>query len=147
MRPIVCDASVLIKWFVDEPGPDRAAARSILEAVEARRNAARLHELAYQEVGNILMVKRRWGSEDVERVMRLLRALTGTPQRLGPPALADAVHLAGSRGLTVYDATYWALARSLDGVLVTCDHELLAAGAGESPQDLCGRLGLSPTDD
>jgi predicted nucleic acid-binding protein len=73
-----------------------------------------------------------------------LRTLTGTPLRLGPAQLADAVSLAERSRLTVYDAAYWALARTLEFELLTTDRELLAASAGVTPAQLVDRLGLDP---
>lgn len=142
MTAIVCDASVLVKWFVDEPGPDLAPARALLAAVESDRASVCVHELAYLEIGNVLAVKRGWGADRIERVMRVLRVVTGTPEGLDPPALADTVRLSAAHGLTVYDASYWALARRLDASLVTADQALLAAEAGETPASICKRLGF-----
>lgn len=101
-----------------------------------------ISELAFLETGNVLAVKRAWSGDRVERVMRVLRVLAGRPERLDPPALADAVRLSVAHRLTLYDASYWALARSLGATLVTADRKLLAAGAGEAPAQLCARLDL-----
>lgn len=103
-------------------------------------------DLTYYELGNFMARRARWNGSRIAARLADLAALLGSPLRPQAPELADAAGLAAGHGLSFYDATYWAVARSLDAALLTSDGELLAAGAGESPAALCERLELTPGD-
>jgi predicted nucleic acid-binding protein len=139
---VICDTSVAVTWFHAAGEQEVDEARAIASAI-GDRVAVRVPDLIYLELGNVLLLKKRTAPGRVARVLGQLRVLTGVPLRIGPPELVDTLDLAARHRLTVYDASYWALARSTEFSLLTTDRELLAAGAGETPAQLCERLGLS----
>ncbi|MGE0461277.1 MAG: type II toxin-antitoxin system VapC family toxin [Vicinamibacterales bacterium] len=117
MSVLVVDASVVIKWFLPEVHGE--AARRLLAAPHQYLAP----DLLFPEVGNVIWKKIRRGEltpRDGQRLAADLAtvAVEAVASRV---LLSDAVALAVATGLTVYDATYLALAVRLDTVLVTAD--------------------------
>ncbi len=116
------DASVVVKWYV--PEADSAQARGVLTL----GYQLLAPDLLLPEVGNILWKKVSRGqltAPDAELQLQLF--LTGAPVTLRPSAqLAEpALRIATSRGLTMYDALYVALALEDGCSLVTTDQRLI----------------------
>lgn len=112
------DASVLVKWFVQEEGRDRAM--TILQEVAARPRAFALPALAWYEATHVLL---RVSPEIEATARRLERVL-----HLGIPCFSAtaerctrAMRLAGELGLSGHDAHYVVLADELRGCWVTFD--------------------------
>jgi predicted nucleic acid-binding protein len=120
----IFDASVFVRGLADsEPAAASWVARAI-DDVEVG-----VPDLVFAEVGNALAGYVRASRltpsdalESLELVVRLPSRVTAL-RELAPAAL----RLALSRGLTVYDACYAALAEAEGAVLVTADQELAAA--------------------
>ena len=127
---VVPDASVLLKWVLPgEDEPDTGAARSLREEAVAGTIALVVPQLWIYEVGNTLA--RRFP----ERAGALLTSLVDfqlAETRLDARWRKQAVSLAGTYGVTFYDAAYHATALVHDGVFVTADERYVrrAAGAG-----------------
>jgi predicted nucleic acid-binding protein len=127
----VIDASVGIKFFLEEDSTDRADA---LFAQLAADPPARFYvpDLFYLECGNILWKHcRRFGypvAQAREAVADLhALALTSAP---GKDLLPSAVDIAVEHGITVYAASYVALGASLQLPVVTADEKLVRTLAG-----------------
>jgi predicted nucleic acid-binding protein len=123
-RKWVVDASVVVKWYVPEPGSEAAS--------ELMRSGATLlapdHVLA--EVGNVLWKKvrrRELAAEDATDFAD--RVATGLPAtlRASQPLLRDAVEVATAYDRTVYDALYVALAVTEGAIMLTADERLIHA--------------------
>lgn len=138
---VVCDASVVIPWFHAE-GESQVAESRAIAAARGSSVVIRGPDLLRWEVGNVLLRKMGVGADRAQAVLDRLHVITGPPVLLDAEVIGDAVRLAATHGLSLYDASYWALARATGSVLVTLDGELLAAGAGVTPAVLCERLGL-----
>jgi predicted nucleic acid-binding protein len=125
--PLVVDASVAVKWVLPEPDSDRAL-RLILGGDLAAPDLLRL------EVANVLWqhVRRRTiSSGQARRGWRVFSVIPVALRQMG--VLVDAaLDLAIRYGITVYDATYLALALALDCPIVTADTRLLAVGASRA---------------
>ncbi|MBI4365904.1 MAG: type II toxin-antitoxin system VapC family toxin [Deltaproteobacteria bacterium] len=127
MTPIVLDCSVLLKWFFEEHGT--AAALGIRDRVAARRVEAWIPALAVAEFANVVWHKSERGeidhaiaraqAEDFLRLPLLRMAF----EQLALPALRLALDL----HITVYDASYVALAHHLRAPLITADRRLAKA--------------------
>ncbi len=125
---LVIDASIALAWcFADEASPlaDRVLQRLGIEEAVAPG-------LWAFEVANGLLSaerRRRIQAEELPRLHALLGAL---PIRLENLSLSDALgdvrELARSLGLSVYDASYVALALRRGATLATADQRLRAAG-------------------
>lgn len=115
----VVDASVVIKWVVDEP--DAVVAREI--ALDGAQLIAPSHLMA--EVGRGLLRSKRAGIlsvADAERALRGLQKIVALEplERLALLAFT----IADNASVTIYDALYVALAEQADDVLVTADRRL-----------------------
>jgi predicted nucleic acid-binding protein len=128
MTPHVVDASVVIKWFIDE-----------LHAETARR----LQEDQYQlfapdllwvECGNILWKKVRRGELTPDEARLIWGGLEQQPISTFPsrPLLDLALEVALDTSRTVYDSCYLAVAMLLGCQLVTADRKLFNALQGGS---------------
>jgi predicted nucleic acid-binding protein len=117
----VVDASVAIKWFVDEP--DSA------EAVAVLRHPISAPDLLAPECANILWKKVRRGELRVDEAETIALALEGAIVTLHPtrPYLATATRIACDLGRAAYDCFYLALAERLQQPLVTADRRLVDA--------------------
>lgn len=133
---IVCDASVVLKWFHAEGEEEVGPARTLLELHRRRTVALSVLDLTAYEVGNVL-VRGRPGL-DPEQVIAVIEALAVICPRIAltPAEFSDAVALAREHVLTVYDAAYAAAARARRAQLATLDRALLAAGLGRRPSEI-----------
>jgi predicted nucleic acid-binding protein len=121
---LVVDASVVIKWHVDEIHAD--AARRLL-ADDAP--AMHVPELMFPEVGNILWKKTRRGELTEAHARRIAHLITRAPLDVHPsaPLLEAALEIATNTGRTVYDSMYLAVAVRLQCRLMTADEKLYNA--------------------
>jgi predicted nucleic acid-binding protein len=133
---VVSDANVVLKWFHEEDEEEVDAARALLEAHKERKIALSVLDLTAYEVGNALMRGRAGAS--AEQAATVLEALVEIcpAVRPGPEEIRKASHLAELHELTLYDATYAAVAQSRSAELVTLDRALLVAELGRRPSEL-----------
>ncbi|HYU61167.1 MAG TPA: type II toxin-antitoxin system VapC family toxin [Solirubrobacterales bacterium] len=143
MTRLVCDANVALKWFHSDGEPQVQEARALAVAAGDGVLELSVLDLTYFEVGNALASKLRWAASRIAALLSQLPAITGEPLRLSLGEMFVTADLAVSHGLSFYDASYWAAARSVEADLATLDSALLAVGAGETPARLCERLGLA----
>ena len=120
---VVVDASVALKWVLDEPGSDFAMA---LRTEELAAPAFWLVECA-----NALWTWTVRGSLDSEEALIRFAELSSAPVSLSPPEadIQEALRLAMELGHPVYDCMYLACALRLDAYVVTDDRRFLAAAA------------------
>ena len=115
---VVLDASVAIKWFVDEEGSDRALL--LLERMLEQVEQFIVPELFFFELGNIL---NRLITDDVDERLELLNSILdcGLPRVPMTRELQRLTRAYQKRGLSGYDGAYAALAEYIGGVWVTAD--------------------------
>ena len=120
------DASVAFKWLIpDAAEEDVAAAKALLVDHMEGRVAIAVPALFYYEVANILLFGR--SKLPIDEAAEALRDLYAIPLAVAFPApdTADAaLRLASDHGLSYYDASYVALAETLDCTLITADQRL-----------------------
>lgn len=124
----VVDASVAIKWFVEE-----------VHAEQARRLQDDEYELLtpdlfWPESGNILWKKVQRGELTAEEARLIRKGLVKQPIRTFPSGLVlePALEIALDTGCPVYDACYLALAMLSGCPLVTADQRLFNSLQGSS---------------
>lgn len=122
----VVDASVVLQWLLENPS---ARSREILEEHLNGSEPLVAPELLNYEVGNVLVTKARLGSQDAADLFGYFLDLRIESYSLGADEYQASLDLAHRYKLTVYDASYLALALALDVRLVTADKKL-AARAG-----------------
>ena len=130
--PLVVDASVGLKWVIDEPGSDAAA---VLVAGRALVTSA----LFWVEAANALATKERRGELERVGMEDAWRDLAQAPLEIAPleaARAAAALALAAELRHPVYDCCYLELALARGTAVVTADrrfrrlvepHAMLAA--------------------
>ncbi|MEM0938106.1 MAG: type II toxin-antitoxin system VapC family toxin [Pseudomonadota bacterium] len=128
------DASVAVKWLVDEPGSDGAL------ALRNRRLAA--PALLRIEVANTIRTLAARGAVEADEARNLFALFQTAPVMIvdADAALeAEALYLALDLGHPVYDCLYLALADRLDCDMITADRRFASALGGHP---LGGRAAL-----
>ena len=120
LRRLVVDASVALKWVIDEEGTPAALdllAEDVLHAPD----------FLLLEVANVLWSKARRGVLSRPQADEAYDAIAAVPLTLTPLAdlLTPARALAFALDLTTYDAVYAALAQKLACPLATADERLV----------------------
>jgi predicted nucleic acid-binding protein len=120
VNSLVVDASVIVKWLVQQP--DSADAESVL----ASRYTLHAPRLARIETGNALWKHHLAGDLDRARYEQILDGFDGLGVQLHDETafIQPAGALAAQFRRPLYDCLYLALAIRLDAVLVTADRRL-----------------------
>lgn len=118
---IVVDASVVLKWLLVEPSGET---QEILEKHVDGSELLVAPELLCYEVGNVLATKLRLASQDTIELFGHFLDLEVQTYSLGAEEYRASLDLAERYKITVYDASYLALALVLDTRLVTADKKL-----------------------
>lgn len=132
---IVIDASVALKWVLDESGSAAA------EKLRDEELIAPVLWLA--EASNALWRGVRVGQLGGEEATELLLELMGAPIATLPmePHLAHALHLATQLDHPIYDCIYLALALRHETHVVTADRRFAAAAGSSAFADRVRLLG------
>jgi predicted nucleic acid-binding protein len=130
---VLCDTSVVVKWFHESGEAEVAQARAILDAHTVGTLTVLVLDLTVYELGNVAARALGLPGERVGALLDRLELICDEGLRLSPRARKDAAELAAAHRLTFYDAAYWAVACERDITLVTADAALLQAGAGLTP--------------
>jgi predicted nucleic acid-binding protein len=113
---LVVDSSVAVKWYIPEPGSDRA------ETLLSDGSQLLAPDLLIPEVGNVLWKRRRDISvEDREAIAGALSSACSAYLYPSSVLLRGALSIADAYGRSVYDSLYLALAVSQDCLFVTAD--------------------------
>jgi predicted nucleic acid-binding protein len=121
---IVVDASVAVKWFLQEPGSDAAGRLLLRDEVLLAPH----HILG--EIGEVLARRRRRGDIDATRTDAVEPALRSSLVMLALAPLFDAtLTIALEARVSFYDAVYVAAADRLGTFAVTADAKLTACMA------------------
>jgi len=121
-KPLIVDASVVLKWFIPEEGTE--------DALKLRDRHLRGHcvlaapELLSYEVANVLRyhpdISDDMVREDIEALFDIGLVLVPTSVSL----LDTAVRIARRFNISVYDASYLALGMEVNAPVITADTKL-----------------------
>lgn len=130
MATVVPDASVVVKWVLDEPGS--ATALALAEAWAESGVRAVVPTLLWSEVANVLHRRVLSGEIDADGAEDAIRALqeAGLETRSEYPLIPRAMSIARSLALpSVYDAVYLAVSEAEAAEFWTFDGRLHRAAA------------------
>ncbi len=125
---VVVDASVVVKWFVEEEHPREA--RLLRDAYASGVIDLACPSLLPYEVLNALKYSGAFGEEELKEVAETLDDFQLTLYDLSGELAKKSVELAMRKGITIYDASYAALAELLEVDAYTADEELLRKAKG-----------------
>lgn len=117
----VLDASVVLKWFLSE----KESKKALQLRNDAFNHKLTLHttELLFFETSNVLRLK-TIPLPDKQEVMYDLYATPFTIHTFGVVLMEASLELAQEYDITVYDASYIALAKQCDSTFLTSDKKL-----------------------
>jgi predicted nucleic acid-binding protein len=116
----VVDASAIVALLFDEPTREEVVARLVGASLLAP-------SLIRFEVASACLKKIQRAPRERQKLLNSFSLLDELPIWLEPVDLADAIDLARQTRLSLYDASYLWLARSLGVELVTLDDKLARA--------------------
>jgi predicted nucleic acid-binding protein len=122
----IVDASVVLQWLLEEPS---TGSKQILEGHLNGSEPLLAPELLNYEVGNVLATKVRLTFDDAAEIFGNFLNLQIETYSLGAEEYKTSLDLAHRYRLTVYDASYLALALALDVLLVTADKKFATRAA------------------
>lgn len=124
----VVDSSVVVKWFITEPGSEQAL--RLRDAFATGRVSLVAPTLLFYEVMNAIRFS---GVFDAEELVLASRSLSKYEFEIWRPKgrlLELSAQLSVEENVTVYDAVYVALAKRIGSRLFTEDKELLSKFPG-----------------
>ena len=133
-RPLtVIDASVAVKWVLNEPGRDESLL--LLDAYESARVTLIAPSLLYAEVASVLSKRSRRKQLTTEQAREAFRHFeVRTPVLVEiQEHMPSALELSLAHQLALYDCLYLALAIETGGDLITADERFHRATFREYP--------------
>lgn len=134
----VIDASVGLKWVL--PEPDAAAALALRDRLRETGAPAHVPDLFWAETANVLwrLTRSPGGGLEPDEARGVLGTLGQAPliTTAVEPVAGRALEIACGIGVTVYDATYIAVAELRGARLWTADARLVRATAGSGWEEL-----------
>jgi predicted nucleic acid-binding protein len=122
---VVLDTSVVLKWFYGKGEEDRNKALDFMR--RHLRNELQIHapDLLLYEVTNVLVHKPGIGREVAQMSLDALKDIKLAIHWPGEEGMKISAGIAIDFGISVYDASYVALARTLEAPLITADKKLV----------------------
>ncbi|MHA2202983.1 MAG: type II toxin-antitoxin system VapC family toxin [Candidatus Hodarchaeales archaeon] len=122
-QTLVVDASVALKWFVDEINTEKA-----LEVRDYLKKEATpiVPALFFYEIANVLRYKPEFGSKDVNKIIKALIDFQFRIELFEEKLANLTIDLAYQYGITIYDASYIAIGRRSQIAVITADKNLFA---------------------
>jgi predicted nucleic acid-binding protein len=117
----VVDASVVLQWLLQETS---TGSRDILEAHLDGSEPLVAPELLNYEVANVLATKTKLTADEASELFGIFLDLRIETYSLGTDEYKASLELASRLRVTVYDASYVALASALHVTLATADKKL-----------------------
>ena len=126
----VVDASVVVKWFMEEEDRDRALA--LRELHTSGRSTLFVSELTFLEILNAIRYGPRAKEEDGAETVHVLENFHLEVKPTDFTLLRKANAIAWAYKITIYDALYVALAEQLGYPLITSDDVMVKKLKGHS---------------
>mgnify|MGYP000024876042 CR=1 FL=1 len=127
----VLDASLVVKWFCPEDEASTEKAAGILDELKNEPKRFTCPELLFSECLHVFWRKFKGDARLIAWAMERIFRLGIKPLRFDATVAAIAANEI-KKGLSGYDATYYAFARAIDGLWLTFDSK--AAGLVSEPK-------------
>lgn len=118
---IILDASVIIKWFIDEEDSDKAL--SYLDIIQNNQRAVIVPSLLTYEIGNILLNKKA-SVTMVGEIMNTLQNLGLEVEDIGLKWFRKIYQNSIDYSITFYDSAYITLMQKENCEFITADKKL-----------------------
>jgi predicted nucleic acid-binding protein len=119
---IVADASVVLKWIMNEQDTEYALA--IREKHVIGESIIAVPDLLFYEIANVLATKISLEKRAARSALRQILALELEMYHFGIEAFIETLETAIQYKITVYDSTYIILAKRLGCPFITADKQL-----------------------
>lgn len=120
MTRVICDSSVIVKWYSEEDEAYLAQSAKLFTDWQAGQLELIEPDLIIAELANVLLIGKKWQPILVKKALE--KFYQAEPRLVSMDKLwQKSVNLASKFGLAVYDAVYLALAEVENGTLVTAD--------------------------
>jgi predicted nucleic acid-binding protein len=116
------DASVVTKWFIEEE--DSSWALLLKNEHISGKTILIAPDLIIYEVTNVLLFSKLFTTEEIKKCLQDLYDLEIDLINPSLDLILPTIELASSKKLSIYDASYLALAREFDIKLITADEKL-----------------------
>lgn len=123
MASVILDASIALKWFLKEK--DSGLADNILEKLEKEELKIFIPQIFFFEVVNVVKTKAESTSYDVLKVINKIFSLNLNTEKVDLNLLKKANFYAQKHNLSIYDASYIALAKINNAILITADEKMV----------------------
>jgi len=121
---VVLDSSVIIKWFRRHEAL-REQALELRQAYLDGRIVIHVPDLLIYEIANVLRYKPDMNETKVQQALQSLFDIRIGVEHINSEAIGEAVSIAYSYDVTVYDAIFVALAKRLESHFITADGKLV----------------------
>ena len=118
---VVLDASAIAKWFLIEKETDYM--KRIRNEIASKKLEAHVPDLIFIELANVLRYS-NLSENDVELGIKAAMQIGLVLHRF-EELIYDAIKIAFENDITIYDALYVSLSKSLEAPLITYDEMLL----------------------
>lgn len=119
MKIFVPDASIILKWVLEDEENNRDNATALLRGWVEQEHEFVVPSLWLYEVGNVLGIKR---SKDAEKILEILLEYEFKEMKITKDVTSIAFALMKEyRGVAFYDTIYHAVAMRNKGTMVTAD--------------------------
>ena len=123
MKQIVLDASVVLKWFFEEK--DSALADKILLEFKKGNLKVFIPQIFFFEIVNVVKTKAKSTHNEGLEVTDKLFSLNFSTEKINSPLLSKANYYAHKYNLSIYDASYIALAKIKKVIFLTADVKMV----------------------
>ncbi|MEK7082156.1 MAG: type II toxin-antitoxin system VapC family toxin [Patescibacteria group bacterium] len=119
---VVLDASVILKWLLDEEGS--ADALRIRDCHMRGEERIIVPSLLFYEVANVIRYRTELSDEEILNLLEILKDLELSVVHLAFSEFEETILYGRAKHISVYDAAYVILAKNLGCELVTADQQL-----------------------
>ncbi|MHA1667416.1 MAG: type II toxin-antitoxin system VapC family toxin [Candidatus Heimdallarchaeaceae archaeon] len=123
METKVIDTSVLIKWFIKEV--KRESALELRDSYLKGEINLIAPDLILYELLNALKYIKLHNEEEMKTIFETIMNYDINLHYMDKELAEEAIKLAKNSDLTIYDSSYLALAKLMDGKLITADEKLI----------------------